>query len=777
MMKLNKYSWLVALPMVFTACQEDTLVENSMQQDEGVYTLKASMPDDDLGSRAQIVIGGESTVKESFYWNEGDTFYMYTYEEDENEEIVMREYPFAISQDYSEDNPSKVADFTSSEAVRGNNFVAFYPNCSYEYGGEGWDYNYETGYYRAYLENKFALTDEGEDAAWREFFSRNMMMYAKGSLEATATEPQVSFNHLCGLIRITFTDKTSDGTTLKAVKLNGSWGKGVTVSRETGEVIPIEENDESLELKFELPNAFPIEKNQSKDFYMFFFPPAGSDIDPLTQISVAYHLDCDHNPIYEDFTPTSYNGENFSYTGFEAGKSYWFKITRDENGLQWATHYKGQEVVKESMVEESGDNYIFKNKVFASLLVTKCKEQGFTADENGNAVISKTTAAGLPKLVIDGTSDGEITYNVGDLDEELACFPMLEELRVDKIGLTSINLSKNTSLKILSCTMNSLSELDLTSNTELTEVVCGRNQITSLDLSKNTKLEAFASTAAYGEYHLYQSNYFSEIDFTHNTALKRINLSNNGLITKLDVSMLTNLEGLDVSCLPLATLDLSKNTKLQSLTCGEMENLTSLDLSNNTELKTLSCYWNVFENLDLSKNIKLTTLYYNVQYTVETEKKIDISKNVNIETLTYSNTDVESLDLSHLTKLKELVCTDNANLTELTLPASANFESLECYSNKLTSLDLSKYTTLRSIKCYDNQLTTLDISALSNLSNEGNWGVEVGNQKDKSIEYNYTNRTLNLTLTSAQEEIWDTLWKVNEKNGNIEPNVLTDNTN
>lgn len=770
-MKLNKYSWLVALPMVFTACQEDMLVENSMQQTEGVYTLKASMPDNGLGSRAQIVIGGESTEKESFYWNEGDVFYMYAHGEENG-----GEYPFTISSEYSEDNPSSIANFTSNQSVRGNTFVAFYPNCSPEFGGNGWDYNYSNGNYTASLENSFVLTDEGEDAAWREFFSRNMMMYAKGNLGATGADTEVNFEHLCGLIRITFTDNTTDGTTLKAVKLNGSWGKGVVVSSSTGDVVPLEENNDNLELKFELPYAFPIEKGKSKDFYMFFFPPTGSDINPLTQISVAYHLDCDFNPIYEDVTPSTYNGNDFSVEGFEAGNCYWFNITRDGNGLQWTKNYKEQEVVEEKMVEVSGDNYIFKNKVFASLLVSQCAEQGFSSYGEGYAAISIADAEKLPTLSINADEVGQSVY-VGDLNEELACFPALEELRVDKIGLTSINLSKNTSLKILSCTMNSLSELDLTSNTELTEVVCGRNQITSLDLSKNTKLETFASTAAYGEYYLYHNNYFSEIDFTHNTNLQRINLSNNGLITKLDVSMLTNLEGLDVSCLPLATLDLSKNTKLQSLTCGEMENLTSLDLSNNTELETLSCYWNVFENLDLSKNLKLTTLYYNVQYMVETEKKIDISKNVNIETLTYSNTDVESLDLSHLTKLKELVCTDNANLTELTLPASTNFESLECYSNKLTTLDLSKHTSLRSIKCYDNQLTTLDISALSNLSNEGNWGVEVGNQKDKSIEYNYTDRTLNLTLTSAQKDLWDTSWNVSDKNGNIEFNELTDNTN
>ena len=41
-MKLNKYIWLAAMPMLFAACQNDTLDEG-LQQKDGIYTLSGKM--------------------------------------------------------------------------------------------------------------------------------------------------------------------------------------------------------------------------------------------------------------------------------------------------------------------------------------------------------------------------------------------------------------------------------------------------------------------------------------------------------------------------------------------------------------------------------------------------------------------------------------------------------------------------------------------------------------------------------------------------------------
>ena len=67
-MKLNKYIWLAALPMAFTACQTDKLVEQS--QEQGVYTLSCAMAGPD--SRAQVMLGNSNDNVEYFQWNAGD---------------------------------------------------------------------------------------------------------------------------------------------------------------------------------------------------------------------------------------------------------------------------------------------------------------------------------------------------------------------------------------------------------------------------------------------------------------------------------------------------------------------------------------------------------------------------------------------------------------------------------------------------------------------------------------------------------------------------------
>lgn len=83
----------------------------------------------------------------------------------------------------------------------------------------------------------------------------------------------------------------------------------------------------------------------------------------------------------------------------------------------------------------------------------------------------------------------------------------------------------------------------------------------------------------------------------------------------LDLSKNPHLEVLQCTY-ALASLNITKNKKLQYLDCGG-SNLTSLDLSNNTELTVLKCYGNYLSSLDLTNNTKLMELYcYNANKSV-----------------------------------------------------------------------------------------------------------------------------------------------------------------
>ena len=765
-MKLNKYSWLALLPLAFTACQDDMLVENAEQPVEERYTLRASMQGNEEGSRAQIIIGGTSQEGESFYWNENDVFAMYV-----NGEWGQEHYRFTISDEYSEDTYSKTADFSTEYKLEvGKSFVAFYPDCESENGWRAWEFDWNNSTYKARLDQTFTVENGDVAAAWRKYFNRNMLMHASGRVGIYSTESSVQFQHLCGLIRITFTDSTSTGSTVHAIKLDGSWGSEAFVSRQNGSVTTSGNNDDQLEMTVNHPSGINVPKGEKQDFYLFFLPPGGDNVNPLTKISITCHLDLNLEPMLWDETPATYGEEVFAISGLEAGKCYWFNVTKTDQGLFWTKLHTSSELPAGSMVEETADSYIFKNKVFAQLLVKDARYCGFTMTEEGYAIINKENAHAITDLYLQGGYDfGDTSYQVGSLNRELSCFPNLRELTMVKVGLTSADFSGLKSLVKLDCSLNSLTELDLSQNTELEELVCGRNQLKSLDLSHNTKLKLFRSNAFEGASWIY-NNYFSEIDFSNNTALTYIDLDYNCLITRLDLSMLSELEELNVGGLhQLTSLDLSHNPKLRRLSCGDTKNLQSIDFSNNPLLEYLA-FETTSKIVDLSLLPNLKKLYYYTDDAIA----LDFSNCSNLEELCYRSPIITSFDATHMTNLYKLNVSNCKKMTELKLGSHPNMRILECVDNRLTSLDLSGCPNLKQLWCHENELTSLDITMLSNLNKE-EWELAVGNHKDKSIEDNEEYYNLVLSLTQAQYETWNAedSWGKSSSNNHVTLNVVS----
>ena len=64
----------------------------------------------------------------------------------------------------------------------------------------------------------------------------------------------------------------------------------------------------------------------------------------------------------------------------------------------------------------------------------------------------------------------------------------ITELYCQGMGLTSLNVSKNSALTKLYCSNNRLTSLDVSKNTVLAVLVCSNNRLTSLDASKNLTL-------------------------------------------------------------------------------------------------------------------------------------------------------------------------------------------------------------------------------------------------------------------------------------------------
>ncbi|MBQ9517235.1 MAG: fibronectin type III domain-containing protein [Eubacterium sp.] len=88
----------------------------------------------------------------------------------------------------------------------------------------------------------------------------------------------------------------------------------------------------------------------------------------------------------------------------------------------------------------------------------------------------------------------------------------------------------------------------------------------------------------------------------------------------------------------------------------------------------------------------------------------------NLKTLYCNNVGMlDSLDVSALTELEVLNCSDNG-LTDLDLSANTALKRLHCCSNEFTSLDFTANENLEFLHCYANlELTSLDVTGLTNL--------------------------------------------------------------
>ena len=159
----------------------------------------------------------------------------------------------------------------------------------------------------------------------------------------------------------------------------------------------------------------------------------------------------------------------------------------------------------------------------------------------------------------------------------------------------------------------------------------------------------------------------------------------------------------------LASLDVSKNTKLTKLDCSGNV-LTSVDLSSNANLEVvnLSCNYDL-NNVSLGDCSSLREL--NLQAT--SVSLIDLSECPNLEVLHFDRgLEVESgtIDVSHNLKLRELWI-DYRGFTHIDVTNNSELTQLSCAMNRLTALDVSKNPKLFFLHFGFNQIESIDLSA------------------------------------------------------------------
>lgn len=264
-------------------------------------------------------------------------------------------------------------------------------------------------------------------------------------------------------------------------------------------------------------------------------------------------------------------------------------------------------------------------------------------DKDGNGILSDAERANGQYMSLSNKGISSL--------QGIEFFAALRSLNCSNNQLTSLDVSRNTSLTNLECGYNQLTSLDVSGNTSLTSLYCYSNRLSSLNVSGSTSL---TSLYCYG-------NRLSSLNVSDNTSLTSLRCYSNRL-TSLNISGNTSLTFLNCSNNQLSSIDISGDTSLTDLDCRSNQ-LTSLNVTHNTSLTRLVCYSNQLTKLDVSRNTSLTGL---------------------------------SCDRNQLTSL------DVSRNTSLT--------SLSCDNNQLTSLDVSRNSALTSLSCGSNQLTLLDIS-------------------------------------------------------------------
>lgn len=126
--------------------------------------------------------------------------------------------------------------------------------------------------------------------------------------------------------------------------------------------------------------------------------------------------------------------------------------------------------------------------------------------------------------------------------------------------------------------------------------------------------------------------------------VKSLDISDKGITSFEELYYFFNLEELSCESNQIATLNLSKLTKLQTLRCQNNQ-LTKLDISQNSALTTLICNKNNIDTLDIRNNKGLTAIVCGNQTNGNLKLELTIDQFNTVWKETGSNTNNKNVDM------------------------------------------------------------------------------------------------------------------------------------
>lgn len=282
--------------------------------------------------------------------------------------------------------------------------------------------------------------------------------------------------------------------------------------------------------------------------------------------------------------------------------------------------------------------------------------------------------------------------------------------------LKTLDVSKNTNLISLNCSINKLTSLDVSNNKKLTTLDCGENKIAAINITNNPNLQKLSL----------DNTLIDTIDISKHLALTTFTCSGTK-VTSFDVSKNTGLSLLNVSNNKLTAIDVSKNTNLYALYC-DSNLLTSIDVSKNLNLLQLNCFINPLTTLDLSNNILLDRVDFS-----DTEiANIDVTKNINLTSISCGTKKLTSIDVSKNLKLNYFNC-NWGQIKTLDLSKNTNLNTVICqYTTTLSEINLKNGN--------NTKITTINLIGNPNLYcvqvDDVNYSTQNWTKKD--LYFNYT---------------------------------------
>ena len=330
------------------------------------------------------------------------------------------------------------------------------------------------------------------------------------------------------------------------------------------------------------------------------------------------------------------------------------------------------------------------------------------------------------KANYDKNNDGKLVYselaNVKAIDltgnkeikdlTGIENFTNLEILHCDNMNITSIDVSKIRDLEVLTATdMPNLKNVNVSGCSELATLRLNKTGITSLDVTKNANLQTLDCT----------DTNLTSIDVTKNPTLYNLFVTGTDVST-LDVTKNYKLKELQLSSTKVRSIDLSQNANLEILAIMNCY-MDELDISHNPKLMNLFANFNNFTelNIDNNKNLKFLEII-NSKLT-----KLDVSHLSKLEILSVAGIPLKHIDVTKNAKLRELFVS-NTGLTDLNVRQNPALEKLECERNDLSTLDLTQNPKLDQLYCGKNQLYDIQFAEGTKL-----YSYEATKQKANTI--------------------------------------------